>query len=247
MGKRILVRRRGRGTSTFRASTHKRIGPARYATMTKEDIASVIKGIVRRIDHEPGRGTPLALIELSDGRTYNSPIPEGVHQGQEISVGSEAPNDIGNILPVGRISEGTFICNIELSPNDGGRLVRASGTYATVVAHTPQCTMLKLPSGKTAAFNNSCRATIGVISGAGRVDKPFMKAGARFHMAKAKGHTWIHVAGVAMLSAYHPHGGGRHKHPGKPTTVARGAPPGRKVGNIASRHAGSRKKIREKR
>jgi large subunit ribosomal protein L2 len=245
MGKRILVRRRGRGTSTFRASTHKRISPARYNPSSKEEVKTVIKGIIRSISHEPGRGTPLAFVEFPDGQRFYTVVPEGVHQGQEITLGSDAPNDIGNILPLGKIPEGTYICNIERSPNDGGKLVRASGTYATITAHTPQGTMVKLPSGKTAAFNNTCRATIGVISGAGRVDKPFMKAGARFHSARAKGHTWIHVAGVAMLSAYHPHGGGRHKHPGIPTTVARGTPPGRKVGNIAARHAGSRKKIKD--
>jgi len=37
MGKRIRVQRRGRGTPTFRASSHKRVAPARYLPMCKEE------------------------------------------------------------------------------------------------------------------------------------------------------------------------------------------------------------------
>ena len=36
----------------------------------------------------------------------------------------------------------------------------------------------------------------------------------------------------------HPHGGGNHQHIGKPSTVKRGTPPGRKVGLIAARRTG---------
>jgi large subunit ribosomal protein L2 len=45
-----------------------------------------------------------------------------------------------------------------------------------------------------------------------------------------------------MIAASHPFGGGRHRHPGKPTTVSRHAPPGRKVGLIAARRTGRGKK-----
>jgi large subunit ribosomal protein L2 len=31
----------------------------------------------------------------------------------------------------------------------------------------------------------------------------------------------------------HPHGGGAHQHVGKPSTVSRHAPPGRKVGRLS--------------
>ena len=40
----------------------------------------------------------------------------------------------------------------------------------------------------------------------------------------------------------HPFGGGRDKKPGKPKTVSRNAPPGRKVGSIAAKRTGKRKK-----
>ena len=36
----------------------------------------------------------------------------------------------------------------------------------------------------------------------------------------------------------HPHGGGNHQHIGKPSTVRRNTPAGRKVGLIAARRTG---------
>ena len=42
---------------------------------------------------------------------------------------------IGNIMPVGTMPEGTIVCNLEEKTGDRGRLARASGNYATVIAH----------------------------------------------------------------------------------------------------------------
>ena len=44
-----------------------------------------------------------------------------------------------------------------------------------------------------------------------------------------------------MVPAYHPFGGTRKKI-GKPETVSRNAPPGRKVGLIAARRTGRKKR-----
>jgi len=137
-----------------------------------------------------------------------------------------------------------MICNIELSPGDGGKMARSSGSYATVVAHTPEGTMIKLPSGKTRYLNDLCRATVGVISGSGRVDKPFLKAGAKFHLMKAKGHMYPRTRGVAMVAAAHPYGSSK-RGARKVTTVSRHAPPGRKVGLIAARSSGRKRKRRK--
>jgi len=239
MGKRIRVQRRGRGGPTFQASTQKRIAPAKYPPTNNKQLEATIETIT----HEPGRGTPLAKIKLQNNQNYHFIVPEGAYQGQKIQIGSQAPIEIGNILPLGNIPEGTMIFGIELSPGDGGKIARSSGTYATLVAHTPQGTMIKFPSGKTKYINDSCRATIGIVSAAGRHEKPFLKAGEKHHIKKAKGHKYPRTRGRAMVAAAHPHGsskkGGR-----KVTTVARGAPPGKKVGLIAARGAGKKQKRR---
>jgi len=211
--------------------------------MSAKQREGVIHGQVKEIIHDPGRGSPMVAVRLETGETYYSVVPEGVYEGQPTQIGGEASVEIGNVLPLGKIPEGTMVCNIELSPGDGGKMVRSSGAYATVVAHTPDGTIVKLPSKRTKYVNDLCRATVGIISGAGRVEKPFLKAGTKFHLMKAKGHMYPRTRGRAMIAASHPYGsskkGGR-----KVTTVSRNAPPGKKVGLIAARSAGSRHKRR---
>jgi large subunit ribosomal protein L2 len=241
LGKRIRVQRRGRGSKTFQAATQKRVAPAKYPNQPKEKLISVITGQIQQLVHDPGRGSPLALIELEDGETYYSIVPEGVHEGQNVEMGTQASIKVGNVIPIGSIPEGTTVCNIELQPGDGGRMARSSGSFATVVSHTPDGTVLKLPSGKTRYINDLCLATVGVVSGAGRTEKPFLKAGAKFHLMKARGHKYPRTRGRAMIAAVHPFGSGR-RGGRKVTTVSHRAPPGKKVGLIGARRAGHKKK-----
>jgi large subunit ribosomal protein L2 len=235
------VQRRGRGSSTFTASTHKRVAPVQYPSLSTKEQEGAVKGQVKGIIHDPGRGAPMVAVKLENGETYYSVVPEGVYEGQHTQIGDEAAVEIGNVLPIGKIPEGTMVCNIELSPGDGGKMVRSSGAYATIIAHTADGTIVKLPSKKSKYVNDLCRATVGVIAGAGRTEKPFLKAGAKHHLMKAKGHMYPRTRGIAMIAASHPYGsskkGGR-----KVTTVGRNAPPGQKVGLIAARSAGSRTK-----
>ena len=237
MGKNILVQRRGRGGFIFRAPTHRRIHPTGYNSVNGHST-----GWVRDLLHEVARGAPLARLDVGRSEEIYVPAAEGMFVGQQIQIGSEVPAETGNIKALGRIPEGTMICNVELRPGDGGSLSRSSGTYALVVSHTPAGTELRMPSGRTLHLNDKCRAMIGVVAGAGRTEKPFLKAGSRSFLQKSRGRKWPVVKGQAMIAASHPHGGGRHKHAGKPTTVGRWTSPGRKVGNIAARQTGRAKR-----
>lgn len=243
MGKRIRVQRRGRGGSTFRASTHKRVAPARYPSgiRVKENYDTVVNGMIEDLVHDPGRGSPLALMRFENGETCYTVVPEGVYVGEQIQIGGKAMVDVGNILPVGKIPEGTIICNIELRPGDGGKLSKSSGAYATVVSHTPEGTIVKLPSGKSKYIADFCRATIGIVSASGRTDKPFLKAGAKFHLMRARGRKYPRTSGRKMVAAVHPYGSSKRS-ARKVTTTSHGAPPGQKVGLIAARGTGRKAK-----
>lgn len=107
---------------------------------------------------------------------------------------------MGNVLPVGQMPEGTVVCCVEEKPGDRGRLARASGNYATVIAHKPDAhrTRIKMPSGGKKLLSSSCRAIVGVVAGGGRIDKPILKAGRAYFKYKAKRHEWPRVRGVAM-------------------------------------------------
>jgi large subunit ribosomal protein L2 len=218
----------------FQGAHTGKVAKARYPAVSTE----LQRGIVRDIVHESGRAAPLLVIELTNGETFYSAAPEGTHVEQEIIIGSNAPLMVGNVIPLGKVPEGTFVNNLELKPGDGGRIVRSGGTYATVIAHNLGKTVVKLPSKKSILLPADSRATIGVISGGGRLEKPYLKAGEGHHAAIANNKVYPTAHGVKMTAASHPHGGGRHRRPGKSTTVSRNAPPGAKVGLIAARTSG---------
>src|SRR5579875_753401 len=238
MGKRILQRHRGKGGLQYRAPNKGKFARVRYPFVPP---GKTVEGAVEDIVHERGRGYPLAQLSVEQKRYY-IPAVSGVTAGSTIKIGPQANVATGNVLPLSSIPEGTSICNIERYLGDGGTLVRDSGGSAILFANTPQGSTIRLPSGRTTILSPKCRASIGVIGGAGRVEKPFLRAGPRFHLMRAKGKIYPRMRGIAMAVVYHPFGGGRHQHPGKSTSTSRNAPPGRKVGNIAPRKTG-RKRI----
>nr|WP_294805942.1 50S ribosomal protein L2 [uncultured Nitrososphaera sp.] len=241
MGKRTLVRRRGRGGKQFRAIIVGKIAPAKYPNFKLEENH---KGTVVDIVHERGRDAPLAKVSFDDGRYSYVPAPEGTIVGSTIQVGQGSPASKGNILALESVPDGTLVCNIEKNVGDGGKLIKAAGSGAIVFAHGTEGVTIKFPSGKFLTLNAKCRAMVGTIAGAGRKEKPFLKAGSRAKYMQAHGRLYPTVRGIAQAAVYHPHGGGRHQHIGRQSSVSRNTPPGRKVGNIAPRKTG-RGRIKE--
>ena len=242
MGKRTLVRRRGRGGKQFRAITVGKLAPAKYPNFKLDEHHS---GTVVDIVHERGRDAPLARIHFDDNTYSYVPAPDGTTVGSRIEIGVGATATARNILSLESIPDGTLICNIEKNVGDGGKLIKSAGSSALVFAHGTEGVTLKFPSGKFLMVNPKCRAMIGIIAGAGRKDKPFLKAGNRAKYMQAHGRLYPTVRGIAQAAVYHPHGGGRHQHIGRQSSVGRTTPPGRKVGIIAPRKTG-RGRIKER-
>jgi large subunit ribosomal protein L2 len=238
LGKRILQRHRGKGGLQYRAPQIGKFARVRYPFVPQGQTA---EARILDIVHERGRAYPLAELDVS-GKKFYVPAVSGMSAGALIQIGPQANVAVGNVLPLANIPEGTTICNIERYLGDGGRFVRQAGESAILFANTPQGSTIRLPSGRTTFLSPKCRASIGIVSGGGRVEKPLLRAGAKYHLMKSKGKMYPRMRGIAMAAVYHPFGGGRHQHPGKSTSTSRNAPPGRKVGNIAPRKTG-RKRI----
>lgn len=204
-----------------------------------------LRGVVKEIVHDPGRGAPLAKVVFRDPyhykhRTEYFVAVEGMYSGQYVFVGSKAALAVGNVLPLSAIPDGTVVCNVEGELNDKGQFARASGTFATVIGRNEDGDQvrIRLPSGDRKTVKAECRAMVGVVAGGGRIDKPILKAGVQWHKFKAKRHIFPRVRPVAMNPVDHRFGGGNHQHLGRPATISRLAPPGRKVGKIAARRTG---------
>jgi large subunit ribosomal protein L2 len=225
MGKRIRAQRKGRG-SVYKAPSHRYKSDAKYKNVRR------YSGKIIDIVHDPGRAAPLIKIRYEDGSLGYAIAPEGINVNKEVTTGAAIPANPGNTLPLSEIPEGTRIFNIEGQFGDGGKYVRAAGTTAIVVSHGAK-TVIQLPSGQFKTLSHQCRATIGVVGGGGRGEKPIAKAGKHSHILKSKARKWPRVSGVAMSPYNHPHGGGSHQHVGGPNTQSRNAPPGKKVGRMS--------------
>ncbi|MBW6461554.1 MAG: 50S ribosomal protein L2 [DPANN group archaeon] len=235
MGKRIISQRRGRGSPTYRANSHKYLPAAKYSS---KDKTISVNGVVIDIKHDVGKNAPVALVKFENNDTQHMIASEGISVGKGVCIGVGSNFDYGNVLPVGDIPEGTPIFNIENVPGDGGKFVRSSGMSAIVSSHSGTTTVVKLPSKSFKTFNSFCRATIGVVAGGERKMKPFAKAGNKFHNRKARGKLYPTVSKTAMNAVDHKFGGDNK---GVCTTTSRNAPPGAKVGSIAARRTGKKR------
>ncbi len=234
MGHRISSQARGKGGPSYRAPSHKYKSDLKHPGTGDK----TVRGTIIDIEHDPARHAPIARVALEDGEKMYLLVTEGMGVDDVIEIGSDATVRNGNTLLLRDIPTGAAICNIEARPNDGGKFVRSSGVQAQVIGKSEDRVGIRMPSGAIKWFNSHCRATIGIVAGGGRSEKPYVKAGKVFHKVKSQATRWPRVRGVAMNVIDHPFGGGGHQHPGRPKTVSRGTPPGRKVGHVAARRTG---------
>ncbi|MGI0071006.1 MAG: 50S ribosomal protein L2 [Thermoplasmata archaeon] len=238
MGKRIISRRRGSGTGTYRSPSHRHHGAIYHPPASMVGVGRVV-----RIVPAPGRTAPVAEVTGPDGKTLRILASAGLATGDSVSF-HEGRVDRGSILPLGKIPDGTLVSNLEVKPFDGGRLVRSAGASAIVVAHSVRDVTVQLPSGAFKQFLATCRAQVGSVGGSGRRERPIIKAGKKVWSTRSLARAPFKVRGVAMNPVNHPFGGGAHQHVGRPSTVASGTWPGAKVGRF-SRSVRVKKRLRE--
>ncbi len=239
MGKRITSQRRGRGTRRYLALSHRYFAFAKHKKVQSPN-GSV--GKIMDIIHSVSHTAPLAVVKYDDGSMGYMIAPDGIAVGDEVITGNnQAGLKVGNTLELENIPEGTMVYNIECKPGDGGKFVRASGVFAKIVAKTGNKVKLLMPSKKEKEFNIHCKATLGVVAGGGRLEKPFVKAGKRWHAMRAKGKLYPITSAVAKNAVNHPFGSGRGRHKGKTNVAPRHAPPGRKVGLVRPRRTGRKR------
>jgi large subunit ribosomal protein L2 len=158
-----------------------------------------------------------------------------MYQGQKIFFENGEIKD-GNVLKLKDIPVKTKVYCIESRPNDGGKFIKAGGSYATINRVLADGISVVMPSKKEKKFNGNCRAIVGVCAGEGRLDKPVVKAGKQYHLKKL----WPKTGALKMNAIDHPFGSGRGKNP-KSFIVKRNAPAGKRVGLLRPRRTGKRK------
>mmetsp|Transcript_63317 Transcript_63317/g.151047 ORF Transcript_63317/g.151047 Transcript_63317/m.151047 type:complete len:360 (+) Transcript_63317:177-1256(+) len=171
-----------------------------------------IPATVLRIEHAPDRSAHVALIQYQDGVLSYILAPLTIRPGDQV-IASESANVVpGNCLPLRHIPVGSIVHNIELRPGAGGQLIRAAGTYASVISKDEEYATLKLRSTEIRKFPLECWATIGQLSNLERFMRIKGKAGVNRWLGRRP-----KVRGNAMNPSQHPHGGGTSaKHTKRP-------------------------------
>jgi len=233
MGKRIIARARGKGGPPYKSPGHRFAGEIKYP----HPGTSVITDII----HDRGRDAPVAELMDADRKKFLVIAAEGLAIGDTISVGdADAQLSNGSVLPLKAIPKGTPIFALENVPEGGPKLCCSAGTKAIIISHEEGRVIVQMPSKIVKEMNPNCLATVGIPAGGGRGDKLFVKAGQKYHDRRARNKLWPRSSAVKMNPVDHPFGG--HTKPGMPKSASRWAPPGQKVGAVAPKRMGIRKK-----
>ena len=193
---RITVRHQGGGNrQKYRIMDFKR---------KKDGIEATVLGI----EYDPNRSANIALIEYKDGEKAYILAPQDLKDGDKVVSGKAVDIKPGNCMEINSIPVGTLIHNIELNPGQGGKLVKAAGQSAQLMAKEGKYAHVRLPSGEMRLVLANCRATVGVIGNSEHANVKLGKAGRKRHMG------WRpEVRGSAMNPVDHPHGGGEGRAP----------------------------------
>ncbi len=236
MGKKLRQQRRGKGSKAYA----KPPGTFDIRVNYSHNTNAKIEGEVINLFHHTGHSAPLMEVEYEDFTTGNLIAPEGIKVHDKVYIG-KGMFTLGSVQRIGDIPEGLPVYNIESTPGDGGKLVRSAGSTAYITAHLGASTNVTLPSKASVVLSNECRAQLGAVAGGGMAEQPLVKAGKSHYIMHATNRGWPVIRGVKSNPVDHPFGGKQH-HKGKSSMTSRNAPPGRKVGHIAARRVGRRKK-----
>jgi|TARA_B110000977_G_scaffold174668_1_gene228720 large subunit ribosomal protein L2 len=192
----ITIRHRGGG--------HKKL----YRSIDFKRNKINVEATVASIEYDPNRNANIALLHYKDGEKRYIIQPNSLILGSSVISGPNAPLKIGNALPLDLIPLGTSVHNIELIPNRGGKIVRAAGTSAKILAKENNYVTIRLPSKEVRLIQKDCFATIGQVSNSDSVLIQSGKAGRTRWLGKRPT-----VRGSVMNPCDHPHGGGEGRTP----------------------------------
>lgn len=196
---------RGRKTARHRGGAHKR----RYRVIDFKRNKNDIPARVAAIEYDPNRSANIALLFYADGEKRYIVAPNGMKVDDVIKSGRRLDVKVGNAMPLIDIPLGTTIHNVEMKPGKGAQIARGAGVGVQVIAKESPYVLLKLPSGETRKFLQTCLATIGFVGNGDHEKVVLGKAGrSRWRGRRPQSR------GVVMNPHDHPMGGGEGKSSG---------------------------------
>lgn len=175
----------------------------RYRIISTLNEKMDMKAVVESLEYDPYRGSFISLVKFEDGAKAYILAWEGLVVGEEVIASDKAEVKLGNRMKIKNIPTGIAIFNIEIHPNQGGKLVKGAGNQAFILAKEGKLANIKMPSTEIRKISVECFATIGQVSNQTHQNVRIGKAGRN----RWKG-IRPSVRGKAMNPNSHPHGGG---------------------------------------
>lgn len=188
---RITVRHQGGG--------HKKL----YRMVDFKQLKLDSPATVETIEYDPYRTAFIARIKYEDGERSYILSYDGLKVGSQIVTAPQAPLKVGNRLKLKNIPVGYQVYNVELKPDQGGKLARSAGSYVEILAQANGYTDLKMSSGEVRRVPWEGYASIGQVSNPEHNLVVIGKAGRSRHLGIRPT-----VRGSAMNPVDHPYGGG---------------------------------------
>jgi large subunit ribosomal protein L2 len=190
---------KGRITSHYRGGGVKKLFRQIDFRQNKFDIVAKVVAL----EYDPNRTARIALLSYADGEKRYIIAAQDLKVGDTIIVSEKAAFKSSNRMKLKNIPQGMMVHNIELFPDQGGKIVRSAGSGATVLASDRGYVQLVMPSSEIRLVSGECYASIGQVSNAEHSSIILGKAGrSRWLGRRPK------VRGTVKNPVDHPYGGG---------------------------------------
>ena len=177
-----------------------------------------------QVERDPNRNALISLIKYQNETFSYILAPKNFELFKRFYNFSENFNlnrnkiNLGECFLLKKIPIGSLIYNLEFFPNEGGKFIRAAGTFGQLIEKNfnTNSSLILLKSGKKVKISLNCKASLGIVSNFLYNNQILGKAGSN----RWKGFK-SHVRGVAMNPIDHPHGGGEGKSSGGRCSVSK--------------------------
>ena len=205
----VLKKKAGRDKSGQISVRHQGGGEKRkYRILSSLSLNINAPAKVVATEYDPNRSAFIALVEFEKGEKAYILAWEGIKVGDEVTSGDKAEVNPGNRMRMKNIPTGTGVYDIEIQPNQGGKLIKSAGTQSFIQGKDKGLVQIKMPSSEIRKINENCFASIGQVSNVTHSSVRIGKAGRKRHMGIRPS-----VRGKAMSPKAHPHGGGEGVNP----------------------------------
>lgn len=193
----------GRNNNGRITTRHRGGGVKRHYRILTHALPLNLTLTIEEIEYDPNRSARIARVKDQNGVFYYVLADTSMKKGKTFKVGTDAPIESSNRLPIEQIPVGTNIYAIELTPGKGAQIARAAGNSAQLMAKEGSYATIRLSSGEVRKVLLTCQANIGVVGNVQHQNIKIGSAGRR----RRKGFR-PSVRGVVMNATDHPHGGG---------------------------------------